>query len=1107
MKKPILNPLFACYGEKTLELLDSDRSGTRTGGPAPGGAQGHLHTHSHPFQQALEAGDETLVRDSPLHLFTKKLFLDSMKNLEQRFMAAQAALLDHPPRPNISFPSHREIWAGAKGSPRILSRIGATFAQWTASVKPPLAALLFGGSTLTTAWGINEWVQTPMAEMLFGHAFSGENGEMARTLVALTMGVLFSVSILDFKERLFRNIAETGGVLRGIRHALLRHPRWMALAGVLTLVSIKTNYDGLVTLFSKPLELSSQLQGIRQQVEKALGSPESASQGNLDSLYGLHVRLNEQVEAVLKRLDLLPDDEREGRASSNFAYPGPRYWGKHYIIHGGYEPGRQDVRHTFGDRPLAEQVDQMLMHSGIDLSTSIASKLTTLVEQHRATLRTVSASARQRFDALEKSIQEVRSPLPGFNRVFFLEHYQVNEVVEKVVADMESSRHAYDAGMEALQSLLARYVPLLEDVDKSGGAHLNNYRVEVSVAPEIEALEILKRQRIPLASHKSIEALKAFFTEHYGALLAPLFLLAVLMLAVGMDLADILLLARRTARLGRRDREQVVAALGEILEWEQNFISSAERFFRDPELQHMLPGVPMPNTLCLRDAFYRLLEAIEPATRSREDQTAVQRTLSWFKSLFLTVRIADMEGCVARMRAIHRLARHNPVPRLLVDLLPAAMEPHIILNTPTLHELAQKIKEGQSGQQLRFVHACHRARAGKPLPEPASHAGGRGLPLVLQKLNNDHSGRIMIETLMRTEQSVDTLAGNVGHKGSSGQKGWTNSLLDTVCQRTFMAPLPPFAHTRRYWLQGLPPLTEDDGGTKARIRGFVPKLAAAREKVLPKIRQEALQPLLEISHRLAFQLGGQSMMQIRNLEKRYQHLTGELDELHAACQGLEREQPMLYTDMGGMDLEQITRLVYPRINGTPFIVEKIHTLQEELCATLHRVRGKEERIGVAANRRIASIHNACGELHRRVLTHNMRTMESPKKNRFLSRNAKQTALGAHELSHAVERARSIQTELARFEHRSAPHDDQQLAHLQALAEESILLLHRVRQQTSDPMINPFHILPETESEVEEWSGSLQGQEYGVQQGIRNNVIFFEQERARQGRGAVQLATA
>ncbi|MBV6343603.1 hypothetical protein, partial [Candidatus Magnetobacterium casense] len=430
------------------------------------------------------------------------------------------------------------------------------------------------------------------------------------------------------------------------------------------------------------------------------------------------------------------------------------------------------------------------------------------------------------------------------------------------------------------------------------------------------------------------------------------------------------------------------------------------------------------------------------------------------------------------MRAIHRLTNHAPrhIAWLLADLLPAAMEPQVIVTTPTLFDLARQIHEGQSRNQQRFMHAYDRARAGMQVAEQGPAESRHDFPLVLQKLNNDHSGRIMIETMMRTNRSVSSLGHSIeqtAQEQASCQKGWKNGLLNTLCRRTFMAQLPPFTHTRRYWLQELPALAKYDGETKEQIRSFVPKLATAKEKELPLLWQKAMQPLLDISHRLAFQLGGQTMMQIRNLEKRYQHIAGELDEVYAACLDLDHEQPMLYTEMGGMNLEQITHLVYPRINGTPFIVESLHTLQEEVWSTLHRVRNKEEMIGVAANRRIASIHNACSEVHRRVLTHNMRNMELSKKNRFLSRNAKQSDIGTDELSTAVNRVKSIQSHLGRFENGPMVYDSYRLSHLQTLAEESLTLLNTVRQRTNDPSINPFYVSLDGESYAEDWSGLVE----------------------------------
>ena len=1008
----------------------------------------------HTFKSAIESGDESRLANDPLHRLARHLFKDSLEKIERRFQATHQDSLDQLPRQSCLHPSFRDIWTGPQRHPRVTHRLAETLAKCFSSIKPPLVVVLFCGSTVTTAWGVNELIQTPLGRMLFGVPFSGEHGEFARTILAFAVGILFSSAILDFKGRLFRNIAESGAVLQGVRNTLIRHPRWMALAGVLTIVSIKTNYDGFVTLFSKQMELSSQVVEIRRQVGVALGSPEAVAAGQVDSLSGLHARLEETARAILNRFHVLPDDEREGRASSNVAYPGPRYWGKKFVINGGYEPGKHDVRHVFRDRPLARQVDYLLSSSGIDFSVPVADRIQALVSSHQSSLEETTLAVHRHFERMEETLLNRNSLLPGMNRIFFLEHYQVNKVVEQVVEEMERHRLAYDRTIAELRELTSGYVAVLERVDKSGGAHFNNYRIELKVAPKISAIEALKQHRIPLASHRSMEDLKNFFTDQYGTVWAHLILLTILALAVGMDLADLLLLAGRTARLGLQDRKSVVPALREVLEWEGRFISNCERFFNDTELRVFLPGVAMPNRRCIQDAYYRVIEEARPILRDRDDRSTAAHAVSWFRSLFLTVRIADMEGCIDRIRAFQLLSRDREarLSRLLTGIIPG-LDAGQVMTVPTFHAHYQEIEKGQMRNQAQFTRDFYIAHGMAPPNGNHTQTDWEEWSSILNHIGYEQGGKALIETMIRGARRAEPATVTLGISivwpvVPIVIPEWLKTVAEFLFHKTFMEPFPGFSHTRRRWLRGLDSLTGNDDRMKEAIRRFGSDAARIQRDELPGIEEKTVKPLLEIIQRLPRLLGRRTAGKVRCQIWQFRKIADAFEEVLSACRHLDQAQAILYNRVHGMDLEQVSRQLEPGKEGAPLIVEQLRAVEAELEASLDELRSIERQAMDSVKQRVTAIYNSRGEIHRQVIAWNMRKMSMSRAARLLPRTL--TARGQDTdgyLALAVEQSDAIQSRLEQFEQEMVVCCDQHLSLLEKLEQESRSLVLDIRQMS------------------------------------------------------------
>ena len=920
------------------------------------------------FREAVDSGDESGLQANPFYELTKLVFRHNIVGAKNLFDAMQLDLVANPPEKVKLLRSFREIWF-SKGrlvhgeNPGILKKLGDQVDSWMGWGKVIVAVILYFGSSFTTGRGVNDLLQSPDVSLLAGGLFDGREAEFLRYSIALTIAVLLSSAILDFKDRLFRSIAEEGRVWRGIRYAILRNPCWMILAIFLTAVSIKTNYDGIVSIISKKADLTKQSEQIRSRVKRALGSTFFVNIVEPNDLYDLQGILHTSTMDSIEKFQRVPDDELSGVASSGDPRKGPRYWGKYFIVNGGYEPGVQDVVRAYQNIAFSVRIDDMLRASGLDFKTSLTDKIETLRRTYDDHLSLTTHRVDQYLQELNGLMEMRGYSLGEIKRVFALEHYQINDIVLSMAQLLEENKKEYERIAAELNALTDAYVAVLQEVDKSGAATRKAYHIEGKLAiPDIDAIKDLKNTKIPRATHKSFAELKEFLIEEYGPALANGLLFAILFISFCMDLLDPLIYSRWTAMIGRQDRRMFADLMEYLREWENDFVVGCHHFFYRRDVQQVFKGVSFPNRTGIRNAFYLLLESIEPLLKDPRDQSFFQRGSDWFKGLFRLTRTTDMRGYNQRAEAIGRLVDKKDIYfQKLIEYVFPGLKLEKGLGSDPFFIVMQKTETGQAQHREIFTWELQVVE-GRSVDRPVAASvkdswdEQKELSSALMSLEHKRKGmrkfrgilgetpkneessetsqsdRVKIvsqdplgpltpvtvaipanvlKTCLRPQQGMNPLLRLFFQENSAAHNRWKR-----LFRCAFLPPLGSFSHTRRRWLQEI---VKQDGRSFEDMEGlydFMPDLKKMLLVTLPKIREEALEPLEEIRARFPERCLAAQIASSEILNDKFEEIEKESLQILGLSPAMG-DQTHLYAPIGGieLELEGISRDVLDHVGG------------------------------------------------------------------------------------------------------------------------------------------------------------------------------------------------
>ena len=813
--------------QKAQEVVDSFRRILNNKSPKNDQGGGHeseeefvVTSYLKDFRTSLQKNDETLLDANPFYELTKQVYQLGIDGVGNAFKTIHGGGQDTLPKPIPVSRTLREIWLSSISGKGLFDKLSETFGKWIAFCRTPLSLLLFAGSTYTTARGVNDLLQTGDIALFFGDVFDGRSGEGNRYFVCLASGLILSSAILDYKTRIFQSIVETGTVLKGIGDAFLRNPRWMLVATLLTFVSIKTNYDGIVSIISKKEDLAQQSFTITTRVRKALGSPFFMDPLNPDSLFDLQGSFQESTKEIKKVFLALPEDEVKGVASSGDARKGPRYWAKHFIIHGGYEVGVNDVTITYNNSSFARNVDGMMKNSGIDFNLSLAQKIDKLQGEYEAHLTATDESVRKSLDELNGLMRMEGYSPEEIKRVLALEHYQINDIVQGIVSSLEENKHAYKNTVDSLGVLTNSYLEILQIIDKSGTSGLSAYHIKAEVdVPEIEAIYQLREGKIPVAKHKSFAELRASLIQRYGVSLGGLLLAAILFFSISMDLGDPIIYSRMTARRGKKDRIFYQDRLAKLKLWEDALVRAAEQFFHRSDVRAVLIDPQAPGETVLRSALFKTLEMMNKELQDPEDKSSYHQFDHWFRGMFRFSRTNDVAGLNCR---IATLALAMKKPDKFFPVWGSIIYPDFLIDKKFARTTFQQRYETTTAllndrrvlfyQELRGAVKSQNSRAADP-------------DIAQSKL-----------LLWADKKGIGSIVKVVQ---------WWRLVKYWLLSSTFIAPLPGFSYTRKGWLRDFSENSLESEKIVESIYGFIPDLKKVVFETLPAIQEEYLEPVID----------------------------------------------------------------------------------------------------------------------------------------------------------------------------------------------------------------------------------------------------------------------
>ncbi|MBF0322477.1 MAG: hypothetical protein HQL62_05970, partial [Magnetococcales bacterium] len=614
------------------------------------------------FREALDKKNEAMLEENPFYELAGLLWRSHLRAIQKAFAEHVATGLDGMPHPIKVARSFLQIWRSRREvtslrekSVEIVGKI-ASIGKWT------LGLLLFVGSTLTTAKGVSDLVQLPALGNFFGGYLASSQHEHLRMVFSIMTGLTLSSVILDFKSRLFQGVAETGRVFPGYWLTFRINPRWTVIALFLTMLSIWTNYDGIVLILSKTEDLSWQWKKIQKQVETGMGDSSSARADNPSSLWDLHALLDKNMAQAVARFHQVPLDEMSGAASSGIAVKGPRYWGKYHIVHGEYQPGHRDVSSQFPNSSVAAQIDGMLRGSRLNLQVSLEKQMLDLLVNYRQHLLQTQDLVQQKMGALERMMSIQSFSFRELYTFFSLESYHVDNKVKEIVGSLENSKARFTEVVEQLNRLTSQYIALLVQVDQAGGVVRNKYDIKIDIQiPSLESIDQLKQGKIPGVQRRNLEELKGILLERHGLALGGTFLFLILFVAISMDLSDPIFYSAMVARWGRRDRRFLDENLQRFEKWEKELVQNFRIFLIRPDIRTALADFPCPPMPMVYWIYHLFLEDMDAAVKDDRSFSLMERFRYWFAELFQTTRLRFVKGYNARLGVEKRILSNPDV--------------------------------------------------------------------------------------------------------------------------------------------------------------------------------------------------------------------------------------------------------------------------------------------------------------------------------------------------------------------------------------------------------------------------------------------------------------
>ncbi|MEO5334463.1 MAG: hypothetical protein H7839_20805 [Magnetococcus sp. YQC-5] len=874
------------------------------------------------FRLGLDNRNEAMLEENPFYELTMVAYRINVQALKQSFVHGIKNTLDRAPRPIKVARSYYQIWTSPATITSTSQKITESLGNVLSLGKLLLGIILYLGSTATTAKGVIDLLQLPSVEAFLGGSMAGAEHEALRTTVAISIGLLLSSVILDFKNRLFLGVAETGHVFKGFFHGFKRNPRWVIIACFLTMISIWTNYDGIVLMMSKGTDLAIQLETIKAQAIDVLGDPRKANVTNPGSLWDLNALLEKKSSEAIQKFNKVPDDEKSGAASSGVAKEGPRYWGKHFIINGQYVPGKHDIASVYPTSALVQKIDLMLKNSGMDLSISLEDKIKQILKKYTDSLKRTQFNVATNLIALEDMMTFKSYTPKEFITIYSLESYHVNEGVLKVVGAMEETKEAFGTAAQEINQLAAAYINLLRDVDKIGIPSNNKYEIDVKFdIPTLDALDKLKNSKVPEAQRRNLAELKNILMERYGVAAGTTILILILTIAISMDLSDPIFYSAMIARWGKRDRHFLNENLERFRKWEEDHILRLKAFLVRPDIRPILPNLPSPKLQVLHHDFHLFLEETTSKVKDSSDHGFFETLWFWFIGLFTETRISHVHGYNARQTAIMKYLQDPETynPRLLNTIFPNVLD-KVHIGVDHFDTLFDKLKKGLDKQEslfnkeLKFYTKAAEKEALKA--EDPSKATSSDSTVPPETPKSDFIAMIHFVRLWLYRLFLAAISG--AHD--------------------------PFPLSRVSWLKEL---VRSRAQSRAQINflsDFTSSLRRLLSEKLYNLQNNTIQPLFETMHRIPNWYAIEQALKINEMNKEFKKIQNGLYEILGLSnfQGFQVPEEMIHTIIQKTGIEEIVRVYLHRNADVSLLDQRIDALEFRLLRAYHLVKNLVE---------------------------------------------------------------------------------------------------------------------------------------------------------------------
>ena len=864
------------------------------------------------FRDGLQSGKEVMLEENPFYELTYLFYRANLTALKNAFIDAQRDASDNPPRPIKVSRSYRYIWGPESSATTLQQKLQESLAKIGSLGKLVIGMVLFAGSTMTTAKGVIDLVQLPGFVAMFGDGLAGVENEAARTNVAFFVGLVLSSVILDFKSRLFQGAAEVGRVFRGFLYAFRRYPRWVFISLFLTMISIWTNYDGIVLLMSKTEDLAFQWQKIESQVNSALGDAHQPNLDNPGSLRDLHAVLASRAKVAVDTFKQVPEDERLGAASSGIAKIGPRYWAKYFIVNGGYARGRNNVSTTYKKSAFVNTIDGMLVSSGLDLNPSLEEKINQILATYEMRYRETEAAVQRDMRALAEKMTFKDYSLDELMAMFHLESYHVNAGVQRVVVSLEENKSAFAKAAQELNQLAESHIALLRAVDKIGTPANNEYTIEVAMdIPQLDAIDRLKQGEIPMAERRNLAELKVLMMERYGVAVGSTVLFLILFMAVFMDLSDPILYSAMIARWGRRDRHFLDENVVRFQKWEDAYVQNLRKFFVQPEILSTLPKLPIPKVQTFHYLYNHFLEDVDPHVKDVSSRGWWESFRFWFLGLFLETRLSYVEAYNARQTALLKCLRNPEIyaPRLLNRVFPGLLDPFRV-GVDHFDALFDKTSQAMKKDSALFDKAML-------LYAPA-----------VEVLNNG--------AVAASKQAVERAQSTTLFQWLIAFRTWLYRLL----WQSLAPAEPAFPLTRISRLRGLALSNFKSRGQINYLADFIPSFRYFLRNRLFVIKNEVLLPLTEALARIPNGVVIARSLRVDELRGEYTRVERGLMELLGLSQfqGIQVSEQMVRTIIEQSEIDELVNIYLRRSAGEETLESRIAKMESRLARAFKLIK-------------------------------------------------------------------------------------------------------------------------------------------------------------------------